>query len=361
MREMRDRITALLQDQSRNQSQGLGMGDITQSYLSSLSSGTGAAGFAQNYNQLQQERQRQQKDLYNMMQDEVKNGNEDAAAVDKAIRDITGNDVATYEKIASEIHNSPEPADRRNANLLASRAAAKLGYKSMAQTSDELDLAYKREQINKLRNEANKSKGNGNNAPLDPILTRQVDKDVILQSRESSAGANDSLKSLQAIESALFDEKGNPKVKTGKAQSTGQALGQILPWVDSSTYQDVQSKATKLSLDTASMLKGQTSDKDVARSLMTAPGYDKTPEANRRIIRDQKASLRVVAESPRFISAWRNRYGSTLGTDEEGRTFDEAFLDWQKSRFEELGGKTENQGEISPEDAKAELRRRGKL
>lgn len=84
------------------------------------------------------------------------------------------------------------------------------------------------------------------------------------------------------------------------------------------------------------MLKGQTSDKDVERSLLTTPSFDKEPPANKQIIKDQKAALTVVAETPKFTAAWRNRYGSTLGTDEQGRTYDEAKLDFQAKDLKNL-------------------------
>ena len=56
----------------------------------------------------------------------------------------------------------------------------------------------------------------------------------------------------------------------------------------------------------------------------------------------KKAALKVVAEMPKFTSQWRNRYGSTINTDEQGRTYDEAFLDWQAKKFKDLGGSKQN-------------------
>lgn len=185
--------------------------------------------------------------------------------------------------------------------------------------------------------------GGAGNENIDPVLSRQVDKEVIINNRKSGDLASDSLRSLEQIENALFDSKGNPKVNTGKSKAALEYAGQIIPFVDSSNYQDVVSKSQKLSLDVSSMLKGQTSDKDVERSLLTTPSFDKEPPANKQIIKDQKAALTVVAETPKFTAAWRNRYGSTLGTDEQGRTYDEAKLDFQAKRFKELGGVKESE------------------
>lgn len=145
----RDRISNILSKQSQPQPLSADIGNISQAFLSALSQNTGAAGFQQAYNQNKQQDFNREMDIYNLMQDEIKQGNEDAAAVDKAIRGITGNDPVAYSKIASELHNYPNQVDRTNANLLASRAAAKMGYKPLAQSFDELDLQYKRAQIEK--------------------------------------------------------------------------------------------------------------------------------------------------------------------------------------------------------------------
>lgn len=207
-----------------------------------------------------------------------------------------------------------------------------------------------RAQQARLYAEANKLQKVNEVGGVDPILARQIDKDIIVNNRKASDSASDSLRSLGAIENALFDSKGNPKVNTGKSKAALEYAGQVIPFVDSSKYQDVTAKSQKLSLDVSSMLKGQTSDKDVERSLLTTPSFDKEPEANKQIIKDQKAALTVIAETPKFTAAWRNKYGSTLATDEQGRTYDEARLDFQAKRFKELGGVKESANEILDED-----------
>lgn len=344
----RDRITQMLSQQAQPASFGQEVGDISQSLLSALSQKTGAAGYQQAYGQAQQQRQQQaqsqiqsQMNLHKMMQEEVTQGNEEAAAVDKAIKDITGNDIAAYEKIAAEMHNSPEPANRRNATLLASRAAVKMGYKPMALESDKLDMDYKRAQIGKLNADAAKAAKieKTGMTGVDPVLARQVDKDVILKNREAGMSADKSLRALNQIENIFFDAKGSPKVNTGKTQGMLEAVGQFIPGVDSEAYQSAKAKTNEMSMEIASMLKGQTSDRDVARSIETVPSFSYSPAANKQIIKDKRAALKVVSEMPRFVSQWRSKYGSTIGTDEQGRTFDEAYLDWQSARFQQLGGR----------------------
>jgi hypothetical protein len=154
--DQRDRITNLLRAQAEPVSLPSAIGDISQSLLSALSQNTGAAGFQQAQQNTQQQREsaqaanlQKQTSLYGLMQDAVKSGDQDSMAVDKAIRDIAGNDVAAYEKIAKTIHDSPEQAHQGNAHLLAARAASQMGYRPMSLKSDEADIAYKQAQIAK--------------------------------------------------------------------------------------------------------------------------------------------------------------------------------------------------------------------
>ena len=354
LKSARDRITQLLTQQSQPVSKLENSLDIGQSILSALSANTGAQGFNQAYQGIQQQREaknqqalQRQQGLYDIMQDEVKQGNEHAVAIDKAIRNIAGNDINAYTKIANELHNSPQEINPANANLETTKIASRLGIKPMGLKSDEMDLIYKQAQINKLNAETQKTNAdaqklknltNNNLSNIDPILSRQIDKENIIKNRESASIANDSLRSLQAIENSLFDEKGNPKVETGKLQAIKGRVGQYIPGVDTANFQNVNAKATELSFNVASMLKGQTSDRDVSRSLESVPGYDKSPKANKEIINSKKAALKVISEMPKFTTQWRAKYGSTINTDEEGKTYDEAFLDWQAKKFKEYGG-----------------------
>jgi hypothetical protein len=351
----RDRITNILKSQAQPTSFVDDMGDISQSLLAALSGNSGAAGFQQAYQNAGQQRQQKSNNQlqvetshYKLMQDQVNQGNEDAIAVDKAIKDITGNDIKGYEAIANILHQSPDKIGPHNATMAAAKAANQIGFKPLGLQADRLSLQKTQAEINKLNAEAakrNKDAASGMTG-IDPILARQVDKDVIIKGRQASDAANSAARNLDQLENSL---KG---VETGKTKEFGEKIGQYIPFVDSSKYQDITSKSTKLSLDVASMLKGQTSDKDVSRSLDTVPGYDKDPEANKRIIKDQKAALKVVSEMPRFTAVWRSKYGSTIATDEQGKTYDEAFLDWQAKRFKELGGIKDTESQMGSNDYK---------
>jgi hypothetical protein len=357
MRTTRDRITNLLTKQSSAPTFSDEVGNISNSLLNALSTGRGAAGFQESYQQNQDQRSQQlksqlepQAQLYDMMQNEIKQGNAEATAIDKAIKDVTGDDVNAYSKIANILHNEPQAVNSANAPQFVMKAASQIGYQPLDYQKKQLDLKKLRTDIGKTQAEmgkiraeaASKTGSKGINNAVDPVLARQVDKDVILKTRETAKSANDSIRSLQQLESLFFDSKGNPKVQTGKTQATLQFAGQVVPGVDSSTYQAATAITSRLGLDVSSMLKGQTSDKDVARSLLTVPSFSNEPSANKKIIKNQKAAFGVVSESPSFISQWRKNYGSTIGVDEQNRTFDEAYLDWQAKRFKELGGKKED-------------------
>jgi len=170
----RDRITQLLTQQTQPQSKLQSGLDIGSAFLSALSSNTGAAGVDQALAQIKEQRQKEfgnklkgQHDLYNQMQDEVKQGNEDAMAVDKAIKDITGNDINAYQKIASQLHNSPEPIHKNNATFLASKVASQMGYKPLAAESEKLTIQKTKAEINKLNAEAEKNRRLGTNTFVD--------------------------------------------------------------------------------------------------------------------------------------------------------------------------------------------------
>lgn len=351
----RDRITNILKNQSQPVPINEEVGDVSQALLAALSGNNGAAGFQQAYQGIEQQRQQKtanklqtENSLYKLMQDEVQQGNQDAAAVDKAIKDITGNDMKGYEAIANILHQSPDKIGPHNATMAAAKAANQIGFKPLGLQADKLSLQKTQAEINKLNAEAakrNKEAKTGMTG-IDPILARKIDADVIVKNRQASEVANSAIRNLQQLENSLEG------VETGKTKAFGENIGQYIPFVDSAKYQDITSKSTKLSLDVASMLKGQTSDKDVSRSLDTVPGYDKDPEANKRIIKDQKAALKVVSEMPRFTAVWRNKYGSTIATDEQGKTYDEAFLDWQAKRFKELGGIKETESQMGSNDYK---------
>ena len=164
LKSTRDRITQLLTQQSQPTSKLENSFDIGQSVLSALSADTGAQGFNQAYQGIQKERQSQneralktQQSLYDIMQDEVKQGNEHASVIDKAIKNITGNDITAYTKIANELHNSPQEINANNANFETIKIASKMGYKPLAMKNEELDIAKKRAEIGRLNAEAFKA------------------------------------------------------------------------------------------------------------------------------------------------------------------------------------------------------------
>jgi len=188
----------------------------------------------------------------------------------------------------------------------------------------------------------------------EPKLKNKVDEEIIKKTRESASFANDSLRNLESIQNALFDSEGNPKIKTGKIQKYGQQIGQYLPFVESGRFQEINAKTTELGLNISSMLKGQTSDRDVSRSLESVAGFDKEPNANKKILTDKKAAIKVVAEMPKFTTNWIQSYGSTLNPNESGQSFDDAFLNWQSQAFKKYGGTKNTVKKYNPQTGRIE-------
>lgn len=158
----RDRITKLLTQQTQPVSFGQDVGDIAQSFLSALSQNNGAAGFQQAYQNIGQARQQKaagqlqnQNSLYQLMKDQVAQGNEDAAHVDKTIKDVVGEDPKAYEAVANELHSMPQEVNKSNATMAVTKAANKLGIKSFSKTKEDLAVQEAKSKINLQGAQAN--------------------------------------------------------------------------------------------------------------------------------------------------------------------------------------------------------------
>lgn len=65
--------------------------------------------------------------IYTQMKEQVARGNTDAAAVDKAITDVAGDDPKIYASIAQDLHNDPEKVTPANARSKVMKYAAEQG------------------------------------------------------------------------------------------------------------------------------------------------------------------------------------------------------------------------------------------
>lgn len=202
---------------------------------------------------------------------------------------------------------------------------------------DRLDLENKRLQNQKLRKEIN-SVGQQSQSfgRYSPKVAEAVDKDLLKNSNQSATIAESSLTKLNQLEEILN------RNKTGKVSGKLEAMGQYIPLVNSKDYQAAEQLSTDLGLESSALLKGQTSDKDVARSIAANPSWDYENSANDIIIKNKKAFLKTLQDKADFDNTWVSRYGSTLATNERGISHKKAWQDAQKQLFVGYGGEIVN-------------------
>lgn len=219
---------------------------------------------------------------------------------------------------------------------------------------DKLALENRRLQNQKLKKEISSigysSRGDQPIGNYSPKVANAIDTDLLKNSNALAATAESSAMKLGQLEEILN------RNKTGKVSGKLEAAGQYVPFVNSKDYQAAQQLSTDLGLESSALLKGQTSDKDVARSIAANPSWDYENSANEIIIKNKKAFLKTLQDKADFDNNWVSRYGSTLATDERGISHKKAWQDTQKQLFVGYGGeivdskKKDKQGASVPQN-----------
>lgn len=97
----------------------------------------------------------QQTGIYNQMKEQVGRGNNDAAAVDKAITDVSGEDPKIYAAIATQLHADPESVTPANARSKVMKYASEMGINPLSQQESEAKLTSTKAKAAKDQAEAN--------------------------------------------------------------------------------------------------------------------------------------------------------------------------------------------------------------
>ncbi len=95
--------------------------------------------------------------IYNQMKEQVTRGNSNAAAIDKAITDVAGEDPKIYASIAERLHSDSEAITPENAQGKVMKYAAELGINPLAQQEAEAKLQKSKADITKTIAEANQA------------------------------------------------------------------------------------------------------------------------------------------------------------------------------------------------------------
>lgn len=100
--------------------------------------------------------------IYAQMKEQVARGNSDAAAVDKAITDVAGDDPKIYASIAQELHNDPEKVTPANARSKVMKYAAEQGINPLSNQMANTGLQEAQAKMALTKAEAAKSQGEAN-------------------------------------------------------------------------------------------------------------------------------------------------------------------------------------------------------
>lgn len=292
----RDRISNILKKQAEP-SFGDEVSNVGQSLLSALSANAGAAGFEQNYQAKEQSKMQAANSLYKLMQDEVQQGNQDAAAVDKAIKDITADDVKGYEEIANIIHQSPEKIGQHNASMAVAKAANSLGYKPKLSIKDQVDVDLKRAHANHFNQRGSTGIGsNGTKAPLgyrytpdgnlESIPGGPADKGIKVDDKEKGKEQVSYIGNrMKELYNKLDEEGGivnpdkgtlhNLKARIRSGEFSGQVVGKALGTKEQSQRQEINNlrNQLKVAIMSATGLSAKAFDSNAeAKSLLDSFG-----------------------------------------------------------------------------------------
>lgn len=124
------RIMNAMRAQAQPSQQQIAPQDLLQAIVAG-NSGNGASGYfdtlKQNQSTQAQNNVAAETGIYTQMKEQVARGNTDAAAVDKAITDVAGDDPKIYASIAQDLHNDPEKVTPANARSKVMKYAAEQG------------------------------------------------------------------------------------------------------------------------------------------------------------------------------------------------------------------------------------------
>lgn len=93
--------------------------------------------------------------IYNQMKEMAARGNSNAAAIDKAISDVAGDDPKINATLAAQLHADPETITPNNVRQKVMKYAAEMGISPLSQQETEAKLAKTKAEAAKAQGEAN--------------------------------------------------------------------------------------------------------------------------------------------------------------------------------------------------------------
>ena len=167
--------------------------------------------------------------------------------------------------------------------------------------------------------------------------TGSKDAEAIAKARDAANEADNLLQELSAaksvLDSGLNTGLGAPLAAT--ASAVGEAVG-LTDGTTATQYQQLESASKKIAMDGLRLLGGNDTERELLTSMQTTVSANKTEEANRAILRKQRAAAQVLTERSAFMDRWVADNGSLANPSSGGMTFSEAWRAYQVPRFREL-------------------------
>lgn len=160
------RIMDAMRANAQPSQQDVSSQDLLQSIVAGNSQPNGADNYFNSLKQAQttqaQNNLAAQVGIYGQMKEQVARGNSDAAAVDKAITDVAGDDPKIYASIAQDLHNDPEKVTPANARAKVMKYAAEQGINPLSNQMANTGLQEAQAKMALTKAEAAKSQGEAN-------------------------------------------------------------------------------------------------------------------------------------------------------------------------------------------------------
>lgn len=160
-----------------------------------------------------------------------------------------------------------------------------------------------------------------------------TDARSIDRSFKAAESANPALQLLDSADQLYGKYESNrAEPILGGAARIGAALG--MNKERAADYEMASQIAKDLGVIKLGLIGGSDTERELQVAIDTSPSPDKTVEANRRIIANQRRAIQVLQAEPDFKTEWVNKHGSLTAIDKAtGETFGKAWRKYQKENF----------------------------
>ncbi len=256
----------------------------------------------------------------------------------------TFEDAFTALKNASEMTAEPEPADEYGRYVAEERAAGRtpLSRLEFAQAKKGKGFSLEQGPDGTMRvsfGGAETATGD-NKVPTnqDKLGTKISEKDAAaLKEAEEQAAASDSLNlNISEAESVMATGidtglgSGVKKFVSKVGAAAGLGTGE-----NAENYEDLDRISKGIGIDTLRAMGGNDTERELLTAIQTTVSPQKEEASNKRVIARQKAAADTIAEKPRLMAAWIERYGSLSNPNPSGEVWSTY---WRSQQLEMFNG-----------------------